>query len=268
MRTKAEVGLVQLPAKEQQTLFKATWKLKRGNVDFVPRPFRWRMTLPTPWSWTSGSKSMKERISVVWRSPLCGSLLWQPEQTLRATMGSRVLSQLEQDPVSAIPGSSEKLRSQTVRLTQSDLANTPFCCYGHLLELLCHFFASQSFFKKYLFIYLFGCSGSYCSIHDLCCDMWNLRLQHAGSSSLTKDWTWAHCVGKVESQPLDSMLVHCFPILKNPSTSELSLNSQVTLFSYNRGNLEREAIYDPVFRVRIHSWAQEILHLLVEGHWL
>ena len=39
-------------------------------------------------------------------------------------------------------------------------------------------------------------------IFDLCCGMRTL-LRHVGSSSLTKDRTWASCIGSVESLPLD-----------------------------------------------------------------
>ena len=40
-----------------------------------------------------------------------------------------------------------------------------------------------------IFIYLFGHAGSW--------------LWHVGSSSLTRDWTWAPCAGSTESEPLD-----------------------------------------------------------------
>ena len=69
----------------------------------------------------------------------------------------------------------------------------------NILYLVCllHFlhFSSVSlsitFFSFFFlnFIYLFGCSGS--------------QLQHVGSSSLTRDRTWAPCTGSSESQPLD-----------------------------------------------------------------
>ena len=36
-----------------------------------------------------------------------------------------------------------------------------------------------------------------CGIRTLSCSM------HAGSSSLTRDWTWAPCIGSTESYPLD-----------------------------------------------------------------
>ena len=66
-----------------------------------------------------------------------------------------------------------------------------YCC---LDEQSCWFFpleisvnSIQFFFFN--FIYLFGCSGS--------------QLQHVGSSSLTRDQTWAPCAGSSESQLLD-----------------------------------------------------------------
>ena len=209
MRTKAEARLVQLPAEEQWTPLEATGKLGGGNADFVPRPFRWRLTLPTPWSWTSGSKSMKERISVVWRSPLCSSLLWQPEQGPL--------------PVRTRPNLCHPwlFRETQVLSCQTDSewpCKYPILLLWPLARVAVSFFCFPIFLKK-LFIYLavLGLIAA-CMTFDLCCDMWNLKLWHAGSSSLMKDWTWAPCVGRVESQPLDTVVVHCFPILKTPST--------------------------------------------------
>ena len=40
-----------------------------------------------------------------------------------------------------------------------------------------------------IFMYLFGCTGS--------------QLQHAGSSSVTRDQTWEPCIESMESKPLD-----------------------------------------------------------------
>ena len=51
------------------------------------------------------------------------------------------------------------------------------------------------FFFFLIFIYL-AAPGLSCSIQDL-------QLQHVGSSSLTRDQTWALCIGSVKSQPLD-----------------------------------------------------------------
>ena len=61
---------------------------------------------------------------------------------------------------------------------------------------LCVCFQFFILFFKIYFIYLFGCAGS------------QLRrtgssLQHEGSCSLTRDRTWAPCIGSVASQPLD-----------------------------------------------------------------
>ena len=43
--------------------------------------------------------------------------------------------------------------------------------------------------KNFLFIYLFGCTGS--------------CLQHVGSSSLTREWTWVSWIRSAQSQSLD-----------------------------------------------------------------
>ena len=34
--------------------------------------------------------------------------------------------------------------------------------------------------------------------------MWDLVLQHVGSSTLTGNWTWAPCIGSLESSHLIS----------------------------------------------------------------
>ena len=62
-----------------------------------------------------------------------------------------------------------------------------------------------SFLKKisiHLFIYL-AVPGLCCDLRGLCCSVWDLLIAHAGSSSLTRDWTWGPCTGSAESQPLD-----------------------------------------------------------------
>ena len=56
---------------------------------------------------------------------------------------------------------------------------------------LCSFFF---FFFKFLFIWLH---------RVLAVVMQALQLQHVGSRSLTRDQTWALCIGSVKSQPLD-----------------------------------------------------------------
>ena len=58
----------------------------------------------------------------------------------------------------------------------------PFGCF--LVRLYC--FVLFCFLKIY---YLFDCTGS--------------KLWHVGSSSLTRDWTWAPCIGSTEFQSLD-----------------------------------------------------------------
>ena len=58
-------------------------------------------------------------------------------------------------------------------------------------------FKSFSPIKKYfIFIYLFVCVGSLV----VAC---KLLVWHVGSSSVTRDWTWALCTETLESQPLD-----------------------------------------------------------------
>ena len=48
--------------------------------------------------------------------------------------------------------------------------------------------------------------------------MWDLALQHVGSSSLAVNWTWAPCVGSLESSHLISreVLVVVFIIILFP----------------------------------------------------
>ena len=59
---------------------------------------------------------------------------------------------------------------------------------------------SIAFLILFLCVYLFGCTGS--------------QLRPVGSSSLTRAWTWAPCIGSSESQPLDHrgspLLVHSY----------------------------------------------------------
>ena len=58
-------------------------------------------------------------------------------------------------------------------------------CYKLLGCSDCHFLSL--FLKKYLFVYL--------AVPGLSYSMWNLWLQHVGSSSLTRDRTQAPCIG-------------------------------------------------------------------------
>ena len=56
------------------------------------------------------------------------------------------------------------------------------------------------FLKKYLFIYLFVCLA----VPGIHCSTWDLRRSmHVGSSSPTRDQTWAHRIGSAGSYPLD-----------------------------------------------------------------
>ena len=73
------------------------------------------------------------------------------------------------------------------------------------------------FFLRFIFIYLFilATPGLCCSMWDLLWAMWDLFFflvvacgllssgMHAGSSSPTRDWTQAICIGSAESYPLD-----------------------------------------------------------------
>ena len=61
-----------------------------------------------------------------------------------------------------------------------------------------------SFFQYFFFFFM------YLVVPGLSCNIWDLqlchvssKLQHVGSSSLTRDGTWALCIARVESQPLD-----------------------------------------------------------------
>ena len=140
----------------------ATGKLGRGNADFVPRPFRWCLTLPTPWSWTSGSKSMKERISVVWRSPLGGSLLWQTEQ---GPLPVRTRLNLCHPWL---------FRETQVLNCQTDSewpCKCPILLLWPLARVAVSFFCFPIFFKKLFF----GCAGSHCSMHDLWSLLWHVE---------------------------------------------------------------------------------------------
>ena len=49
------------------------------------------------------------------------------------------------------------------------------------------------FFKRFIYLVVPG----------LCCSIRDLQLQHVGSSSLTRDRTWASCTRSMESQLLD-----------------------------------------------------------------
>ena len=55
--------------------------------------------------------------------------------------------------------------------------------------------------KNCLFIWL-------CCVLVVACELF--QLQHVGSSSLTRDWTWAPCTGNVESQPLGNPEVYFY----------------------------------------------------------
>ena len=71
------------------------------------------------------------------------------------------------------------------------------CLISHLkgaLELVGSTNSCVFFFS--IFVYLFGYTGSQFR-HA------NSQLQYVGSSSLTRDRTCTHCLGSVESQPLD-----------------------------------------------------------------
>ena len=57
------------------------------------------------------------------------------------------------------------------------------------------------FFFKIYFIHL-AVPGLSCGMRDLQLRHMNSELQHVGSSSLSRDRTWAPCFGNVESQPL------------------------------------------------------------------
>ena len=55
----------------------------------------------------------------------------------------------------------------------------------------CPFLLLSSFFLKYIYLAALGLS---CDTQDLQFSLW-----HVGSSSLTRDWTWAPCIGSRES---------------------------------------------------------------------
>ena len=87
--------------------------------------------------------------------------------------------------------------------------------------------------KIYIFIYhLFGCAKS--------------SLRCVGSSSLTRDWTWASCIGSMEFQPLDyqrsppqgafKYMVSFPPITPLFSFYRKSYQSPVRLYDYLRAS--------------------------------
>ena len=53
------------------------------------------------------------------------------------------------------------------------------------------------------FLKIFMCLLLYLTVMDLSGGMQDLQLQCGGSISLTRDRTWAHCIGSVMSQPPD-----------------------------------------------------------------
>ena len=104
-----------------------------------------------------------------------------------------------------------------IYIPTNSLQGLPFL---HILANICKLW---SFLKKiyiyiyiyfkYLFIYLFilVVPGLSCGTRDLRCSMWTLSCgMRAGSSSPTRDGTWAHCTGSAESYPQDH---HGSPII-------------------------------------------------------
>ena len=101
----------------------------------------------------------------------------------------------------------------------------PLCPLSPSFILLLHF---KFFFCN---IYLFG------SIRDL-----SSSLQHVGSSSLTRDRTWAPCIGSPEFQPLDYQ--------GSPSLDSCQPHSDNSL-SVNRFPLQRIQVISTVFKVTL-----------------
>ena len=64
------------------------------------------------------------------------------------------------------------------------------------------FFYCDVFFKKNIYLFIWLCQVLVAS-GIFSCSMWDLQLRHVGSSSLTRDQTWAPCIGSTESQLLD-----------------------------------------------------------------
>ena len=60
--------------------------------------------------------------------------------------------------------------------------------HGHI-ETTCKYTAVFSVYFVFIFIYLLGCAGFVVAfgILDIRCSMWDLQLQHVGSSLLTRD---------------------------------------------------------------------------------
>ena len=75
------------------------------------------------------------------------------------------------------------------------------------------------------------------STQDLCCGMWDIYLQHVGSSSSTRGWTRAPCIGRVESQPQD----------RQGSPSGNPLRSLSGSFSLASGSLCNEECWHLLF---------------------
>ena len=97
VRTDAEMGLVRLQVKKHPGRTPATEMPGRGKVEFFPRPFRWHMALPTPWSWTSGFWK-HERINMCcFKVRRLWYFIMAAWATCTATVSAKIFSQIEQD---------------------------------------------------------------------------------------------------------------------------------------------------------------------------
>ena len=75
----------------------------------------------------------------------------------------------------------------------------PFVSFLSPLRAASHLPLYVWIFKRFfkLFIYL-AASGLSCGTQDLQLPHANSSLQHVASSSLMRDWTWAHCIGSMD----------------------------------------------------------------------
>ena len=102
------------------------------------------------------------------------------------------------------PCKSHWFKQLTALFHVNTLVCLSFPLFSHLGPSVKILIISPSCF--YLFIYLFACTRSYCSTQVLCCGMRGVSLWYVGPSSLTRDLTWAPCIGSAESYPCLSFI--------------------------------------------------------------
>ena len=96
------------------------------------------------------------------------------------------------------------------------LSSSSFICSSASVSLL---LIPSGVFLKNIYLFILALPVLSCCMQDLHCSMWDLLVvacgflscgtwalswgMHAGSSSLTRDWTQAPCIGSAECYPLD-----------------------------------------------------------------